>query len=438
MTKKQLYIVVGIIVIVALGFLLASFLISKQGSTTSSTEKTNIFANFSPFGKSKTNGTGTNGTGSATNNETDPLNPLPNKADLPLFRQVTDKPTAGVFSYSKLGKTYVEYAEKETGNIYEMNLEDMRPSRLSNSLITRVTEAFFGNGGKMVVLRYLKNGSDVITSFVLDLSKTTREGSTETEGYNSTTTRTIDPSLPTGKFLPSGIMNALVSVDSKKMFYLTRTQNFEERIAAGSVFDFEKNTSSDVFLSPFSEWIPVFYNGVDTLLQTKASQNVPGFLYSFNIKTGDMQKIIGDIPGLTALPSPDKQRILYSKSTRGGVTLHSYNKKDSVTVDMPLYTLSEKCVWKNDNITVYCAVPDPLPSGQYPDSWYQGIISFSDNLWKINTTNGNVAALINPTTFGQKPMDMTNLTLSPTEDFIFFINKKNSSLWAFDLTRGEI
>jgi len=35
-----------------------------------------------------------------------------------------------------------------------------------------------------------------------------------------------------------------------------------------------------------------------------------------------------------------------------------------------------------------------------------------------------------------KLLDMTNLTLSPAEDFLFFINKRDSSLWAFDLASG--
>jgi hypothetical protein len=367
------------------------------------------------------------GTGSQTNNNGENV--------FPVLREVTEKPTAGLFSYNKTGKTYVEYAEKETGNIYEVGMEDMRANRLSNSIITRVSEAFFGNGGKSVVLRYVKTNSDIITSFVLDLTKSTRETSST---YNATTTATTatDNALPSGKFLSQGIQDMKVSKDSNGLFYLMRTGDFNDRISVGSIFDFQKNKTSEVFLSPFSEWLPVYFDGSTALLQTKASQNVPGFLYSFNIKTGDLQKIIGDVSGMTTLPSPDKQKILYSKSNRGGITLQIYNQKESSTIDVSLQTLPEKCVWKNDNLSIYCAVPNPFPNGEYPDSWYQGIISFSDDIWKVDAVTGKTVSIFSPRSLTLKLLDMTNLTLSPSEDFLFFINKRNSSLWAFDLING--
>ncbi|TRZ53162.1 hypothetical protein D4R99_01350 [bacterium] len=424
MTKKQLYIIIGVIVIIALGFLLASFLISRQNIGTA-TEKPNTFANFFPFGQNTPNQTTpTNQNQTVTTNV---VNVTEGEKFFPILRQITEKPTAGLFSYNKSGNTYVEYTEKETGNIYEVKMEDMSATRLSNSLITRVHEAIFGNDGKSVIMRYVKTNSDSITSFVLDLSRINR-------GVEATTTT---PTLPTGKFLASEILDMKTSSDAKKIFYITKSGDFNNRTAVGSIFDFQKNTSSDVFLSQFSEWLPVSFDGSAALLQTKASQKVPGYLYSFTIKTGNMQKIIGDIKGLTTLPSPDNQKILYSASTLGGVTLHLYNRKDSSTKDIPIQTLPEKCVWKKDNISIYCAVPNPLPSGEYPDGWYQGITSFEDNIWKIDATTGKAISIFVPRSLTNSPIDMTSMILSPSEDFLFFINKRDSSLWAFDLLNGE-
>jgi len=433
MTKKQLYIIVGVIIIVALGFLLAFFLISKQNPQADGAVKTNIFANFFPFGKStpkKTAETGAETTETGNGNtETNPQEKI-----FSILRQVTDKPTAGLFPYEKTGKTYVEYVEKESGNVYEVKMEDMSVGRLSHSLITRVSEAFFGNDGKSVVLRYIKNNSETVTSFILDLSKAVRESVSEAA---ATTTPSSEASFPNGKFLASGISNVKVSSDTKSLFYFTKTSDFENRVAVGSLFDFQKNTFKDVFLSPFSEWLPLYSDNSVALLQTKASQNVPGFLYLFNIKSGDLQKILGDIPGLTALPSPDNQKILYSKSNRGGLTLHIYDRKTSKTTDVSVQTLPEKCVWKKDNVSIYCAVPNPLPGGEYPDAWYQGIVSFNDNIWKIDSSTGEAVSFFVPQSLTVQLLDMTNLSLSPSEDFLFFISKRDSSLWAFDLLNGE-
>ena len=420
MTKKQLYIIIGVITIIALGFLLASFLISQQ-ETNPPAEKPGTFANFFPFGQKEPIQVTTTTETTATTTST----PEGEKV-FPILRQITEKPTAGLFTSSKTGKTYVEYAEKETGNIYEVKLEDMTSTRLSNSLITKVHEAFFGNDGKSVIMRYVKTNSDTITSFVLDLSKSVQGSATSSVA-----------SLPNGKFMAPEIKDMKISSSAKSVFYITNTGDFSNRAAVGSVFDFQKNTSSDVFLSQFSEWLPLYFDGTTALLQTKASQNVPGFLYSFTIKTGNMQKIIGEINGLTALPSPDNQKILYSASTRGGIALFVYNRKDSSTKSVALQTLPEKCVWKKDSVSIYCAVPSPFPSGEYPDKWYQGAVSFEDNIWKIDATTGKTMSIFVPKSITVKPLDMTTLTLSPSEDFLFFINKRDSSLWAFDLLNGE-
>jgi hypothetical protein len=113
-----------------------------------------------------------------------------------------------------------------------------------------------------------------------------------------------------------------------------------------------------------------------------------------------------------------------------------YDRKDSSTKDVALQTLPEKCVWKKDNIYIYCAIPSVFPSGEYPDSWYQGISSFNDNIWMVDATTGKSTSVFVPGSLTIKLLDMTNLTLSPAEDFLFFINKRDSSLWAFDLSGG--
>jgi hypothetical protein len=113
-----------------------------------------------------------------------------------------------------------------------------------------------------------------------------------------------------------------------------------------------------------------------------------------------------------------------------------YDRKDSSTKDVALQTLPEKCVWKKDNASLYCAIPSVFPSGEYPDSWYQGISSFNDNIWMVDAVTGKTTPVFVPGSLTLKLLDMTNLTLSPAEDFLFFINKRDSSLWAFDLAGG--
>ncbi len=416
----------GIFAIVAIGFLVAVFLITGGGKTPAGTTSTNPFVNFSPFGKPSANittNTGENTAGTNTPTGNGEIIPI-QTGSLSLLRQITPNPVAGIFPINRIGKSYIDFIEKETGNIFETRIADMQMNRLSNSIMPRIFEAYFANGGNSIVVRYLKNNSDVISSFDLDISK-----SKIVPGSSATSTS----AMPSGRFLPAGVMDMKISSDMNSAFFMTRNAGFKDRNSFGSVFDFNKNTVSEVFQSAFSEWLPVYFNSAEVLLQTKASQKVPGFLYSLNIKTGVLQKVMGDINGLTTLPSPDGQKILYSESTKGGMTLHVYNRANETTTDLPKQTLPEKCVWTKDGLFIYCAISNTITSSEYPDTWYQGITSFSDNIWKINTQTGISAIILTTSSFTPQSMDMTHLTLSPLEDYLFFINKKDSTPWLYDL-----
>ena len=72
--------------------------------------------------------------------------------------------------------------------------------------------------------------------------------------------------------------------------------------------------------------------------------------------------------------------------------------------------------------------------GLYPDSWYQGEISFFDQLWRIDVKTGNTSMLADPgNTIGAEEIDGIKLALDEGENYLFFVNKKNSILWELEL-----
>ena len=63
-----------------------------------------------------------------------------------------------------------------------------------------------------------------------------------------------------------------------------------------------------------------------------------------------------------------------------------------------------------------------------------GEISFSDEIWRINLENGSTTKIINPTNvISGGEMDAIKLSLDENEDYLFFVNKKDSYLWKLDL-----
>ena len=80
---------------------------------------------------------------------------------------------------------------------------------------------------------------------------------------------------------------------------------------------------------------------------------------------------------------------------------------------------------------MYCAVPQTLPQAEYPDQWYQGLFSFSDNIWKIDTKTGVVEKILTPSDLRASSLDMINLTLSSDDSYLLFMNKITGTPWVF-------
>ena len=144
-----------------------------------------------------------------------------------------------------------------------------------------------------------------------------------------------------------------------------------------------------------------------------------------------MTKVLGGIEGLTTLASPDGQYVLYNSSVNGGPKLNIFNIKEHKTINVDAYGLPEKCVWSKNNINIYCAIPNTISSSQYPDSWYQGITTFDDYFTKINTTTKEASTITN--IGDSEPIDVIKPFLNNKEDKLFFINKKDYTLWSLDL-----
>jgi hypothetical protein len=127
---------------------------------------------------------------------------------------------------------------------------------------------------------------------------------------------------------------------------------------------------------------------------------------------------------------------LYSEVGPKGFYLKVYPFSGGSPVDTVVSTLPEKCVWsKNKTDTVYCAVPEFIPENNSLDSWYKGLVSFSDEIWKIDTETGmgEMVRKLNDAVPGG--IDATYLMLSPKEDYLIFTNKKDYHLWSLHLTK---
>lgn len=328
----------------------------------------------------------------------------------PETKQVETKTTKGKVAPKKEAQKFefvpsIRYVERSTGHIYQMYLDTKATGKVSNSTIPNIYETFFDGTASSVLYRYLDQDGKTITSFLATL------------GSNK------------GEFLPNDILDASVSPDKTKFFYLTKSANG----VVGTVRMFKDIKKTQVFNSSLSELLSQWVAIDKIYLTTKASGLVEGSLFSLNITNGVMTKIWGGVRGLTTVANKDGAIVLYSSSLLGSPKLGFFNAKDHTSKEIGLYGLPEKCIWSNDAISVYCAIPDNITSGIYPDSWYQGLTSFNDHFVKINSQTGEINSLSESYADGQ--IDATHLFLDKAESKLFFINKKDSTLWSLDLAK---
>lgn len=410
-TKTTLAIILSLI-LVAFASAGWFFLNQKSGGTL----KENIDA-FSPFGifDPKPTNNGKNEAGDNTSNETTD-NQNNNQQKKTKLLKLTDTPTAGFIVFEKGSSTIIRYAEKGTGHIQEINTSNLEKKRISNTTIPKIHEAIFSDKGEQVLFRYLKEDSDIIQTY---------------SGKILPKATSSDEGIIIGSFLDEDIKQIAISPDRLKIFTLSNYGNS----SIGTISFFDGSKKSQVFQSSFTEWLPQWAGNELISLNTKPSYSVFGFDYSITTKNSSLVKVVGGKYGLTTLISPDGNRVLFSENTEYGIPLSVLIKKTKTSYSFGLATLSEKCVWHQNNIDTYCAVPESIPrtAGGYPDSWYQGLINFSDTIWKIDTESGATDQVINLREVSREQIDATVMQINQSGDKLVFINKLDNSLWLLSL-----
>lgn len=433
MSRKAILILI-VLIILGLGIGLYFYLFPKSGEVKNN-NVVNTLKDFFPFGKG--------GVSTDTNKPTpEPgptLTPEPEPTpEVVKLHQLSTNPVSGYTLFDKVRNVdttpietqtnttttpktesvlTVRYGEKATANIFDVFADTLKDSRITNTTIPRIYESYYGNTGTQTILRYLDDDDKTIETYFANIPK-------EILGATEQNQELI------GSFLPQNILDLSISPDSKKIFYLS----YFTGSVIGSTANIDGTKKVDVFTSGYYEWLSQWIDSKKVALTTKASGFAPGFSYILDTTTKNLTRLLGDIYGLTTLFSPDGKKILYSQTTGNTIETYIYDISTRITTNIGLKTLPEKCVWSIDSIYIYCAVPDNIITNTYPDSWYQGVTSFDDSFWKITvgdsiTTN----VLFNPSSITGTTVDGTKLQIDPTLSYLFFIDKKSSILWEYDL-----
>jgi hypothetical protein len=450
MSKRNFILLTIVLIIIVI--IIFGFLYFQQKPTAPGEEGTNFISQFNPFGTSKPTTTPT---------DTPPVDvsgyqPNPEEEIKLQLVKISSMPVAGFTVYQKERLKEVpivtpevapidpsqtlplagagekpkatkptppatefmpalRYVARTSGNVYQTFADKIEERRFSVTVIPKVYEAFFGNKGESVVMRYLKGDNKTITTFVGSLPKEILGGDT------------AENNEVKGTFLPDDVQDVSLSLDASSIFYLF---NVGDNIV-GTTLSLITNKKVQVFDSPFTEWLSSYPNNKMVTLTTKPSSGISGYMYTLDTGNKNFVQALGNINGLTTLASPSGKIILYGNDN---LSLGIYYTDTKVSELLGVKTLPEKCVWGKGSDVVYCGVPKAISAGRYPDVWYQGETSFSDQIWKIDIKNGNATMIADPITLdGGEEIDSIKLALDQDENYLFFVNKKDSYLWELKL-----
>lgn len=404
MSKKLIIIISVVLTLIVV--VLVGFYILNQTSNGTDGEPTG-FKNFFPFGGNNTPAGTTN-----ISTTTEPAQ-TGQKNFTQKLRKLSLEPVAGAGTLDIKAGTSVRYIEKATGHIFEVELFSPNQNRISNTTIPVVYDALWLNKNNSLIARYLKDDNQTVDTYSLTL-----------KSVSTTTENTIS-----GIVYPGNITD--VSVFGTSVFYLIKNSGS----SSGFISNFDGKNKKQIWSSPIKELLSQYVSSKTVALTTKPAQNIPGFLYFIDTGTGQVRKILSNIPGLSTLVSADTNSILYLEEG-GGVGMSVFDQKAKSYTRMTPVTFPEKCVWSNKTKNVfYCAVPREFLNGESLTSWYKGLISFSDDIWRFDTTSNTASLIENLSNDAGGSLDVIKPILSENEQYLVFMNKADNTLWSLDLLK---
>lgn len=255
------------------------------------------------------------------------------------------------------------------------------------------------NGAKILVKQTLASGQNRFVVFDSDKKNiTSLPQNTQTAALGSSSVLALIPSSKT-------YQSNIVSIDNSGKSKVIGTTKIPDLVV---------EWPSDKFIA----------------LKTKPSGLAYGLLYLLDTKTQKTERILGGIYGLTVKFSPSGKNVLYSQtqSSGFGLNLSSLDLTKKTVKNLNLFALPEKCVWNQDDRTIYCSVIKTENSYIMPDDYYKGSIDFSiEEITKVNLGTGEIKKIISAN------FDATNLFLSKDDAYLFFINKKDGRLYRLTL-----
>lgn len=333
---------------------------------------------------------------------------------LPKLRHLTTAPVAGYDFVDNSKGFVVWYVDRATGNVFQTATSSAEVTRITNTTIPKVYEAYIGKEGTTVILRTL-NSMGAIQTFI---------GSPKTKTVSTSTDTTKELA---GVFTTDVISFLAISPTKDRFFGMTGGTT-----GIGNIYSFTTK-SSNIFSHPLKKWLPQWVNASTIVLTSAPSAKTQNISYLLNPATKGFTKLLGPRNGLVVSGSSDATHFLFSENSGNALVFGIYDAKKGTETSISNATIPDKCVWSKKNpSTAYCGFPKSVPTGIFPDDWYQGKTFFDDAIRSIHTDTLRLTT-VSDLENGAGQIDAINLALSSDERYLLFTNKRDLTLWMLEL-----
>ena len=301
-------------------------------------------------------------------------------------------------------ETVVNFIERQSGNVYAYLVRAGTLTRTSNKTIPGIQSAIWTPDASLAFVRYLSgDNSSTINTYAL-----------YADGTN-------------GFFLSQNLSD--IAVSSTNILALSSGVNG----SSASLLRTDGTRSSEVFTTPLSSLRIAFAGKNQYLAFTKPTSSLHGSAFIVD-SAGRFSRIAGPLNGLAAKASLSGKWALVSYTRNGAMQMNLVNTTTGESLQLPVATIADKCVWTANDSAIYCGIPaDPPQNFNYPDDWYQGAISFSDRIWKIDVSGRYAQLVLDFSKETENPLDATALAIDPLNTALVFVNKNDGSLWSYEL-----
>ncbi len=323
---------------------------------------------------------------------------------------VVDEPIAD-FDFVTVGTSSVLiYVERGTGHIYRLDQSTKDKVRLSAATFSPVWAAAWAqDAAKTYFFIQTSQGGN---SSWYRIALTNRE-------LVATSTQ-----VTTNAIRLAGTIEDIIPAPDHKTIFTLET-NRDKALGYTSKPDGANRTL--VWSSNYPDWRVWWPTANYLYLATKADSTMPSVAERLNLTTKIAERLLEGSSGLSLMPEQGGERAIYSVTRFGSFSTYWLNPTDNKSLILPIITQPEKCVWPKGEI-IWCFVPSSVPNSNYPESWYQGLVSFADQLRHINITNNQSQLVVDPATLNLT-IDALSPKLDQVKNYLYFINKGDGRLW---------